>query len=57
MTLILYPQIVLQLIINICILARFYNKLPEVKRQREEEKRKNAYSTNRDKAKEYQEVL
>lgn len=36
---------------------RFYNKLPEVKKQREEEQRKKAYSTNRDKAKEYQQVL
>ena len=35
---------------------RFYNKLPEVKRQREEEKRRQAYSANREKAKEYQEV-
>lgn len=35
---------------------RFYNKLPEVKKQREEEQRKKAYSINRDKAKEYQQV-
>ena len=35
---------------------RFYNRLPEVKKQREEEKRKRAYSANRDKAKEYHEV-
>ena len=41
---------------NYYSLFRFYNKLPEVKKQREEEQRKKTYSTNRDKAKEYQEV-
>lgn len=35
---------------------RFYDKLPEVKKQREEEQRKKTYSNNRDKAKEYQQV-
>ena len=35
---------------------RFYNRLPEVRRKHEEETRAKVYATNRERAKQYQEV-
>ena len=36
--------------------SRFYNRLPEVKRRREEEEKHQTYTANRERAKQYQQV-
>ena len=40
----------------VCPCFRFYNRLPEVRKKREEDTRAKVYATNREKAREYQEV-
>ena len=42
------------LIVHPCF--RFYNRLPEVRKKREEDTRAKVYATNRERAREYQEV-